>query len=77
VKLEKPSRLPQRIERGLSDVFGTALHDLPETREESPYGQQGCHEKPSLTSWSKRHETAFKSEPLADFKIVHIAARFC
>src|SRR5207245_5262861 len=34
VKLEKPRRLPQRIERGLSDVFGTALHDLPETREE-------------------------------------------
>src|SRR5271155_163951 len=33
-KLEKPSAVGQRIERGFSDTFGTTLSDLPQTREE-------------------------------------------
>src|SRR5438309_2290490 len=33
-KLEKPTAVAQRIERGFSDTFGTALSDLPQTREE-------------------------------------------
>jgi len=74
VKLEKPSRLPQRIERGLSDVFGTELHDLPETREEVLTASKAVTKDPVLLLGTNATETAFKSEPLADFKIVHIAA---
>src|SRR5882672_5124669 len=33
-KLEQPSAVRQRIERGFSDTFGTTLYDLPQTREE-------------------------------------------
>jgi len=74
VKLEKPSGLPQRIERGLSDVFGTALYDLPETREEVLTASKVVTKDPVLLLGPNATETAFKSEPLADFKIVHIAA---
>lgn len=74
VKLEKPSGLPQRIERGLSDVFGTSLHDLPETREEVVTASNIVGKDSVLLLGPNATETAFKSEPLADFKIVHIAA---
>src|SRR5713101_2279087 len=73
-KLEKPSGLTQRIERGLSDVFGTALHDLPETREEVLAASKIVGKDSLLLLGPNATETAFKSEPLADFKIVHIAA---
>jgi len=73
-KLEKPSGLAQRIERGLSDVFGTALHDLPETREEVLTVSKVVGKDSVLLLGPNATETAFKSEPLADFKMVHIAA---
>jgi len=43
------------IERGLSDVFGTELHDLPETAKKA-LRKQGSHQRPSLTSWSNPTE---------------------
>src|SRR5216684_933640 len=73
-KLEKPSGLTQRIERGLSDVFGTALHDLPETREEVLAASKIVGKDSLLLLGPNATETAFKSEPLADFKSVHIAS---
>ena len=73
-KLEKPIGFPQRIERGLSDVFGTALHDLPETREEVLTASKVVGRDSLLLLGPNATETAFKSAPLADFKIVHIAA---
>jgi CHAT domain-containing protein len=73
-KLEKPSGLKQRIERGLSDVFGSTLHDLPETREEILMASKAVSKAPVLLFGPDATETAFKSEPLADFRIIHIAA---
>jgi CHAT domain-containing protein len=73
-KLEKPNGFSRRIERGLSDVFGTELHDLPETREEVLTASKAVTKDPVLLLGPNATETAFKSEPLADFKIVHIAA---
>src|SRR5205823_11417121 len=58
----------------LSDVFGTALHDLPETREEVLTASKAVTKDPVLIFGPNATETAFKAEPLADFKIVHIAA---
>ena len=73
-KLEKPIGFSRRIERGLSDVFGSELHDLPETREEVLTASKALTKDPVLLLGPNATETAFKSEPLADFKIVHIAA---
>ncbi len=72
--LEKPSELSQRIARGLSDVFGTKLNDLPETREEVLTASKVVGRDSLLLLGPNATETAFKSAPLADFKIVHIAA---
>jgi CHAT domain-containing protein len=73
-RLEKPTAVGQRIERGFSDTFGTTLSDLPQTREEvlsvsTIVGNDGI-----LLLGPKATETAFKSEPLSGFKIIHIAA---
>ena len=73
-KLEKPSAIGQRIERGFSDTFGTALSDLPQTREEVLSVSRIVGNDGILLLGATATETAFKSEPLSDFKIVHIAA---
>ena len=73
-KLEKPSALGQRIERGFSDTFGTTLSDLPQTREEVLSVSRIVGNDGVLLLGATATETAFKSEPLSDFKIIHIAA---
>jgi CHAT domain-containing protein len=73
-KLEKPTAVGQRIERGFSDTFGTTLSDLPQTREEVLSVNQIVGNDGVLLLGPKASETAFKSAPLSDFKIVHIAA---
>ncbi len=73
-KLEKARGLQQRFQRGMSDVFGTALYDLPQTREEVLTASSIVAKDSVLLLGSSATESAFKTEPLADFKIVHIAA---
>jgi CHAT domain-containing protein len=73
-KLEKPSAFGQRIERGFSDTFGTTLSDLPQTREEVLSVSKIVGNDGVLLLGPNATETAFKSEPLSDFKIIHIAA---
>src|SRR5882724_10995878 len=73
-KLEKPSAVGQRIERGFSDTFGTTLSDMPQTREEVLSVSRIVGNDGILLLGPKATETAFKSEPLSDFTIVHIAA---
>jgi CHAT domain-containing protein len=73
-KVEKPGGFKQRLERGMSDVFGTTLYDLPQTREEVIAASKIVGQDSVLLLGSSATESAFKTEPLADFKIVHIAA---
>jgi CHAT domain-containing protein len=73
-KLEQPSVVRQRIERGFSDTFGTTLYDLPQTREEVLSVSRIVGNDGILLLGATATETAFKSEPLSDFKIIHIAA---
>src|SRR6267378_4220643 len=73
-KVDKPSALGQRIERGFSDTFGTTLYDLPQTREEILSVSKIVGNDGVLLLGPTATETAFKSEPLSDFKIVHLAA---
>jgi CHAT domain-containing protein len=72
--VEKPGGFKQRLERGMSDVFGTTLYDLPQTREEVIAASKIVGQDSVLLLGSSATESAFKTEPLADFKIVHIAA---
>ena len=73
-KLDKPSAFKQRLLRGLSDTFGTSLYDLPQTREEVIEVNNIVGKNGVLLLGVDATETAFKSEPLEDFKIIHLAA---
>lgn len=73
-KLDKPSAFKQRLLRGLSDTFGTSLYDLPQTREEVVEINKIVGKDGVLLLGFDATETAFKSEPLEDFKIIHLAA---
>jgi CHAT domain-containing protein len=75
-ELDEPSSTLQRLLRGFSDTFGTPLYDLPQTREEVLSANKILGNGPGdvLLLGSRATEAAFKSEPLADFKIIHLAA---
>ena len=73
-RLEQPGAVRQRLERDLSDTFGTTLYDLPQTREEVLSISQIVGNDGVLLLGPTATETAFKSAPLKDFKIIHIAA---
>lgn len=73
-KIDKPTAVKQRLLRGFSDALGTPLHDLPQTREEIIEVSKIVGKNEIILLGSDATETAFKSEPLSDFKIVHIAA---
>jgi CHAT domain-containing protein len=73
-KLEKPRGVKQRFGRGMSELFGTALYDLPQTREEVITASNIVGKESVLLLGRSATETAFKAQPLEDFKIVHIAA---
>ena len=73
-RLDKPRGTKQRLLRGFSDMFGAPLSDLPQTREEVNEVNKIVGSDGILLLGAKATETAFKSEPLADFKIIHLAA---
>jgi CHAT domain-containing protein len=73
-KVQRPRGVQQRLERGLSDAFGTTLYDLPQTREEVLSVSKIVSKDPVLLLGQAATETAFKAQSLNDFKIVHIAA---
>ena len=73
-KIDMPTGFQRRLERDFSDAFGTPLYDLPETREEVLTASKIIGPDSVTLLGQNATETAFKAEPLADFKIVHIAA---
>ncbi len=73
-KIDKPTAVKQRLLRGFSDALGTPLYDLPQTREEILELRKILGSDAVVLLGSDATETAFKSEPLQDFKIIHLAA---
>jgi CHAT domain-containing protein len=73
-KIDKPASAGRRLLRGFSDALGTPLYDLPQTREEILDLRKILGKDGVVLLGAEATETAFKSEPLADFKIVHLAA---
>src|SRR5260370_1141787 len=57
-----------------SRVCGNSLYDLPQTREEVTEVNDILGKDGVMLLGTEATETAFKSAPLADFKIIHIAA---
>jgi CHAT domain-containing protein len=73
-KLEKPIGFQRRLERNLSDAFGMPLYDLPRTRGEILTAGKAIGPDSVTLIGPDATETAFKAEPLVDFRIIHIAA---
>jgi CHAT domain-containing protein len=72
-KLETPAGLRNRLLRQFSDVFGMPLYDLPHTREEVLDISKFAGKDAVVLLGKEATETAFKSEPVADFKVIHLA----
>jgi CHAT domain-containing protein len=62
-----------RIERGIADLSGFALHDLPQTRDEVQEIGRVVGTDAILLLGKAATETAFKKEPLDQFRILHLA----
>lgn len=73
-KIDTPRTAGRRLLRGFSDALGTPLYDLPQTREEVLQLRKILGNDAVLLLGSDATESAFKSEPLEDFKIIHLAA---
>jgi CHAT domain-containing protein len=63
------------VSRGVYDISGSHLYPLPETRTELISASQALQDRKHtvLLLGDNATETAFRSEPLADFKVIHFA----
>jgi len=63
------------VSRGLYDISGAHLYDLPQTRQELISASQalGQAKQTTLLLGDQATETNFKSEPLSQFRIIHFA----
>jgi CHAT domain-containing protein len=71
--LVKPTGVKDRLLRGVSDTFGTALYDLPQTQDEVLDIKNILRSDAILLLGAQATETAFKAEKLTGFKIIHLA----
>jgi CHAT domain-containing protein len=62
-----------RFIRGFADFSGTPLHDLPQTREEVESISKIVGKDAETLFGASATETAFKKEPLSEFRILHLA----
>ncbi len=65
--------MPRKVMRGLYDLFGTHLDNLPETREEVLTVGKETGKRSTVLLGQQATEAAFKAEPLEDFKVLHLA----
>jgi len=72
-RISKPISFRGRVERGIADFSGMALRDLPETREEVEEIGKLAGPASVLLIGKDATETAFKKEPLDQFRILHLA----
>jgi len=72
-RLPSPSSIGGRIERGIADFSGTGLRDLPETRAEVEQIGEVIGSDAVMLVGKDATETAFKKQPLDQFRILHLA----
>ncbi len=61
------------ILRGLADFFGTQLEPLPESRDEVLSIARASPNDTTVLTGRDATETAFKAQPLSQFRIIHLA----
>jgi CHAT domain-containing protein/tetratricopeptide (TPR) repeat protein len=72
-RIPKPASFRGRVERGIADLSGMALSDLPETREEVEQIGKLAGPTSILLIGKDATETVFKKEPLDQFRVLHLA----
>ncbi|HET6181438.1 MAG TPA: CHAT domain-containing protein [Candidatus Sulfotelmatobacter sp.] len=72
-RLPTPASVRGRIERGIADLSGIALNDLPQTREEVEEIGKIVGPNAVILVAKDATETAFKKEPLDQFRVLHLA----
>lgn len=72
-RIPKSASFRGRVERGIADLSGMALSDLPETREEIEEIAKVTGPASVLLIGKDATETAFKKEPLDQFRVLHLA----
>ena len=72
-RIPPPASIRGRIERGIADLSGTGLHDLPETRAEVEEIGKIVGSDAVILLGKDATETGFKKQPLDQFRILHLA----
>ncbi len=72
-RIPTPASLRGRIERGAADLSGVGLHDLPQTRTEVEEIGKIVGSDAVILLGKDATETAFKKQPLDEFRILHLA----
>lgn len=72
-KLPTPDTMRGRIVRGMADLSGMSLHDLPQTRGEIESIGKISGADAVILLGKDATETAFKKEPLDQFRVLHLA----
>ncbi len=65
--------LRSRFVRGFADFVGMPLHDLPQTREEVESISRIVGKDAETLFGANATESAFKKEPLKEFRVLHLA----
>src|SRR5205823_8389939 len=71
--IPKPVSLRGRLERGIADLSGIPLRDLPETREEVEEIGKIAGPNAVLLLGKNATEAVLKNEPLDQFRVLHLA----
>jgi CHAT domain-containing protein len=72
-RIPPPASVRGRIERGIADLSGIGLHDLPETRAEVEEIGKIVGSDAVMLLGKDATETGFKKQPLDQFRILHLA----
>ena len=72
-RMPAPDTTRGQILRGIADLSGIQLHDLPQTRDEVQGIGKLLGQESVILLGKDATETAFKKEPLDQFRILHLA----
>ena len=72
-KIPPPDTVRGRVLRGMADLSGMRLQDLPQTREEVEEIGKIVGPNAVILLGKDATETAFKKEPLDQFRVLHLA----
>lgn len=72
-RIPTPDTIRARLVRGMADLSGMRLQDLPETREEVEKIGKIVGRDAVMLLGKDATETAFKREPLDQFRVLHLA----